>query len=250
MTTVILLLRKRIFIIFDAENKSFSMRPTEKELLGSYLPAEAVEPVLELLKEHRIHLIITRNRISKLGDFKPGNAKRSHTITVNGSLNKYSFLLVFLHELSHFFVYEQCGHRVRPHGKEWKQQFGAIVRKAVQDGMFHPSLENELTAYSYRVKATGMADIALSMALAKFDGDNAFIGWPFLDELPRDVVFQTMNGRTFVKEEKVRTRYRCLCVDSKRRYLISHLARVKPLPATGQQGVSENHQIHTDQTKP
>lgn len=225
------------------------MRPTEKELLGRYLPAEAVEPVLELLREHRIHLVITRNRISKLGDFKPGNAKRSHTITINAGLNKYSFLLVFLHELSHFFVYEQCGHRVRPHGNEWKLQFGAIVREAVEDGMFHPSLENELMAYSYRVKASGVADAALSKALAKFDADDAFSNWPFLDELPRDVMFQTRNGRTFLKEEKVRTRYRCLCVQSKRRYLISELARVKPLPANGQQRVLKNQELNIDQTK-
>lgn len=225
------------------------MRPTEKELLGSCLPAEAVEPVLELLKEHRIHLVITRNRISKLGDFKPGNAKRPHTITVNGSLNKYSFLLVFLHELSHLIVFKRCSNHVKPHGKEWKQQFGAIVREAVEAGLFHPSLEEELTDYSHRVKASGVADVALSRALARFDGDNAVSGWHFLDELPHDVVFQTMNGRTFMKEEKVRTRYRCLCLDNKRRYLINQLARVKPLPATGQQDVSRNHQINIDQTK-
>lgn len=225
------------------------MRPTEKELLGSYLPAEAVAPVMKLLKEHGVRLVITGNRVSKLGDFRPGTSKRPHSISVNGSLNKYSFLLVFLHELSHLIVFKKYGNRVKPHGKEWKQQFGFVVREAVTASLFHPSLEVELTAYSHRVKASGVADVALSRALARFDGDNAIEGWHFLDELPLDVVFQTMNGRTFVKEEKMRTRYRCLCLDNKRRYLINQLARVKPLPATGQHGLTKNHQLNIDQTK-
>lgn len=224
------------------------MRPTDKELLGSHLPAEAVAPVIKLLKENGIHLVITRNRISKLGDFKPGNAKHPHCITVNGSLNKYSFLLVFLHELSHLFVYTRCGNRVKPHGKEWKQQFGSILREALEAGLFHPSLEEELTAYSHRVKASGVADVALSRALARFDGENAVRGWRFLDELPRDVVFQTMNGRTFVKEEKVRTRYRCLCLDNKRRYLINPLVRVKQIQVADEHKTAGKNQSTNDQT--
>ncbi len=223
------------------------MRPTEKELLGSYLPAEAVAPVMKLLKEHGVRLVITGNRVSKLGDFRPGNATRPPNISVNGSLNKYSFLLVFLHELSHLIVFKKYGNQVKPHGKEWKQQFGSVVREAVRASMFHPSLEEELTAYSYRVKASGVADVALSRALARFDGDKAVEGWHFLDELPLDVVFQTMNGRTFVKEEKVRTRYRCLCLDNKRRYLINQLARVKPLHARGESDISKKHQSNIDQ---
>ncbi len=219
------------------------MRPTEKELLGSYLPAEAVAPVMKLVKEHGVRLVITGNRLSKLGDFRPGNATRPHSISVNGSLNKYSFLLVFLHELSHLIVFKKYGNRVKPHGNEWKQQFGSVVREAVGAGMFHPSLEEELTAYSHRVKASGVADVALSRALARFDSDHAVEGWHFLDELPLDVVFQTMNGRTFVKEEKVRTRYRCLCLDNKRRYLINQLARVKPLRARGDSDISKKTSI-------
>jgi SprT protein len=220
-----------IFIIFDADNKRFSMRPTENEVLGSYLPAEAVAPVGDLLTKNSVRLVITRSRLSKLGDFRPGNAKRPHSISINGSLNKYEFLLVFLHELSHLYVFKRYGIRIKPHGKEWKSQYGSILREAVEAGLFHSSLEEELTAYSHRVKASGLADVALSRALSRFDEEDALPGWHFLEELPRDVKFQTKNGRTFVKEDKIRTRYRCLCLDNKRRYLVNPLVRVRPVQA-------------------
>ncbi len=203
------------------------MRPTETEVLGRYLPSEAVAPVRHLLKKNHVHLVISRDRLSKLGDFKPGNALRRHHVSVNGNLNQYEFLLVFLHELSHLYIYNRHGHRVKPHGREWKAQFGSFVREAVEAGLFHPSLKGLLMAYSHKVKASGIADAALSRALAQFGSHTHGNGWLFLEELPQSVMFQTRNGRIFVKEEKVRTRYRCLCLDNKRRYLVNPLARVR-----------------------
>lgn len=203
------------------------MRPTDTEVLGKYLPAEAVAPVEHLLRQHGVHLVISRDRLSKLGDFKPGNAQRRHHISINGNLNQYEFLLVFLHELAHLYIYNRHGNSVNPHGREWKKQYGIFIREAVEAGLFHPTLKELLMGYSHKVKASGIADGAVSRALAAFGKQTPGNGWHFLEELPKSVVFQTRNGRMYLKEDKVRTRYRCLCLDNKRRYLVNPLARVR-----------------------
>ena len=39
----------------------------------------------------------------------------------------YQFLTTFVHELAHLIIWEKYGHRAAPHGKEWKQCFGALL---------------------------------------------------------------------------------------------------------------------------
>ncbi len=46
-----------------------------------------------------------------LGDYRNSHAGKGHRISVNGNLNKYSFLITLLHELAHLFTYERFGHR-------------------------------------------------------------------------------------------------------------------------------------------
>jgi hypothetical protein len=42
-----------------------------------------------------------------------------------------------------------------------------------------------------------------------------------LEELPFDAVFTLHGRRIFQKKEKVRTRYRCICLNTNRIYLVS-----------------------------
>ncbi len=203
------------------------MRPSVHEVLSRYLPVAAVEPVQQLLNKHRIHLTISRDRVSKLGDYRTARNSKPHRISVNGKLNQYAFLLVFLHELAHFIIYTNGGQQLPPHNEHWKKQYGMLIREAVEAAMFHPSLNDLLIDYSYRVRASGTADAALTLALRQFDNSIAVSGWSMLDELPGKAVFKTRNGRTFIKGEKARTRYRCLCVASRRHYLVHQMAEVK-----------------------
>ncbi len=205
------------------------MRQTVNDVLAAYIPVDAVEAVSHILETHSIHLRITRNRLTKLGDYKPGRNGSPHQISVNGDLNIYEFLLVFLHELAHLKVYERHGRKVAPHGREWKEEYGAMIRRFTGAGLFHPSVCGLLVDYSYRVKASGVAVVDVARALRAFDKDQKPPAWLFLDEIKDTGVFQTRNGRMFRKEEKVRTRFRCLCLDNKKRYLIHAAAKVKPL---------------------
>lgn len=198
---------------------------TPEEILAAYIPMDAVEHVSGLIRHHGIQLIITGRRASRLGDFRPASGKNPHRIKVNGTLNVYEFLLVFLHELAHLIVYEQYGRKVLPHGREWKTTYGALVRHAVGQKLFHPSISDLLMDYSYKVKASGVAGLEVAKVLRNFDRqENAT--WHFLDEIDENTIFQTESGRLFRKEEKIKTRYRCLCLATRRRYLVHQSAKV------------------------
>ena len=95
--------------------------------LQSYLPAGSFDDVVFYLQHYKVHLTISRRRESILGDYRHAHSDKNHRISVNGNLNKYAFLITLLHELAHLFTYEQYGHRVQAHGREWKDEFGKIL---------------------------------------------------------------------------------------------------------------------------
>lgn len=206
------------------------MQVPVRDVLKKYFPEAAAEPLERILKENRILLIITRDRITKLGDFKAQTKTKPHRISVNGNLNPYAALLVFLHEFAHFTLFELAGGKVHPpHGKAWKHRFGELIRQAISMGMFPEALKEPLYDYSFHVRASGLADTQLTKILRSYDRPGRTQDWIFLDELHDQPIFQTKNGRVFKIEEKVRTRYRCTCIQSKRKYLVSGMSLVKPL---------------------
>lgn len=209
------------------------MQPTVTDVLQKYLPLQAVEPIRQLIEKYQVDLTITRNRRSKHGDFRPGINGRRHHITVNGGLNKYAFLLVSLHELAHVHVFKKHGRRVAPHGKEWKETFGAFIRHAVQKELFDPALSLLLHDYSYKIKASGISDVELTRALSAFDEGAGAGVWRFLEELPDGGVFEAKNKRRYVKAGKIRKRFRCICMASKREYSFSPVAQVRLIDKPG-----------------
>jgi SprT protein len=202
------------------------MLPKQKETLARFLPVEAVEYIIGLLTRNHIQLKISRGRVTKLGDFRPRVNGSPHRITVNGTLNVYAFLLVFLHELAHVYVWEQFGGKAAPHGREWKQQYGTLIREHVSLGFFHPALHEQLMEFSFHVKAAGIGHASLARALRMFDHETETDGLVFLEEVPGQSYFVAANGRRFKKEQRLRKRYRCLCLDNNRNYLFHPMARV------------------------
>ncbi len=203
------------------------MGKTVNDILAAYFPVNAVEAVKKLLEDNRVKLRISRGRLSRLGDFRPSGGGSYNQISINSNLNIYEFQLIFLHELAHLYVLRDHGPGVRPHGREWKECFGRLIREFIQRGFFHPSISGILKDYSYRVKASGVADIALMKALRVFDKKPGSDNWLFLEEVSDNGVFTLRNGRVFQKQERLRTRFRCLCQDTRKQYLIHHAARVR-----------------------
>ncbi|MFO7978141.1 MAG: hypothetical protein R6U64_05730 [Bacteroidales bacterium] len=202
------------------------MHQKQIETLARFVPVVAAEHVAGLISSNRMHLNISRARRSKLGDFRPARQGGLHRISVNANLNVYAFLLVFLHELAHLLVWEKHKNKVAPHGDQWKDQFGFLIREHLALGHFHPALHQLLEEMSQKPKAAGLGHEGLTRALALFDKESENAHGVFLEELPAESVFQASNGRMFRKEERLRKRYRCLCLETNKRYLFHPMAKV------------------------
>src|SRR6476659_8626981 len=111
--------------------------------LQQYLPPNTYEPVLQYLQSYKVHLTITKERKSILGDYRHQTHHANHRISVNGNLNKFSFLITLLHELAHMLAFEQFGNRIPAHGREWKMVFGKLLEQFVQHKIFPADIESE-----------------------------------------------------------------------------------------------------------
>lgn len=206
--------------------KHFTMQATQNQL-SKYFPLEAIDELMGLPSFGNLRLVIHRTRRSKLGDFRPGVNGAPTRITVNGNLNVYAFLIVFLHEYAHWEVFSKFGKRAAPHGVEWKQTFGHWLRKFTLAGCFHPTLTDAIMDYSKRVKASGIGSSTLQRLLQMFDpiikNDD---GQKYLEDIPMNALFVAANGKLYRKEALLRKRFRCQCIVSKRHYLFHPLATV------------------------
>ena len=70
------------------------------DALRHYLPEGTFEPVVQLINLYKVHLTVTKERKSVLGDYRHAGMGSNHKISVNGNLNKYEFLITLLHELA------------------------------------------------------------------------------------------------------------------------------------------------------
>ena len=192
------------------------------------MPAEAVEVIFKFIHDFNITLRITSSRKTKLGDYMPPQKNsKSHKISVNGNLPPDFFLLVFLHELAHLMVWHNFKKSASPHGKEWKAFYGELIRDFLNKNCFNEEMNELLYKFSFKPKATFASDHNLWKYLKKIsqpESNNVYIG-----DLPEGAMFTIPSGRLFQKEAKIRTRYRCKCVKTKRWFLFHPLAEIYPL---------------------
>ena len=194
-----------------------------RQILDEYIPEQAIEGVLSLLEKHRIHIKITRERITKQGDFRIlGNGQPQ--ITINHNLNKFSFLLTLVHEIAHWFTYKKF-QRVKPHGKEWKQEFKYLMLPFINNDIFPDDLLPFLAKYIKNPKAATGSDVQLAIAFKKYDQPSDSIN---LFELNTGNQF-VLRNKIFVLGNKRRTRYECMDQKTKRKYLIHQNAEVKKI---------------------
>ena len=198
--------------------------------LSPYVPKAAVKSLAEILDKQPLRFIVSKERSSKLGDYRPplGREKR-HRITVNGSLNKMAFLITSLHEFAHF------RHRLsdpkgadRPHGSQWKKHFREVMQPFLVPDIFPEPLLGVLWYHMQNPRASSTSDAALSEALMAFDPPPA-AGWMLLKELDDQVVFETEKGRKFRKGTHLRSRILCEDMENRRMYRVSPLIKVRPL---------------------
>ena len=128
-------------------------------VLEQFIPEGTFKKLAPFFTEYNIHLSITHDRVSVLGDYRsPSKGYPAHRISVNGSLNPYSFLITLLHELAHMLAFVQYKRTIQPHGAEWKFIFGKLLGKYMGRGVFPENVEEALLNYQQNVKASTCTD--------------------------------------------------------------------------------------------
>ena len=192
--------------------------------LGSYLPEGSFDEVYDYLQRYKVHLTITRQRESVLGDYRNSHAEKNHRISINGNLNKYLFLITLLHELAHLLTYEQFGHRVSAHGKEWKNEYSKILAKFLLKKVFPADIERTLLHTLQKPAASSCSDVKLLRVLHGYNSIKE--GVVLIEQLPLGATFLLKDGRIFRKGEKARKRFICTEINTGKIYLFSPVFEV------------------------
>ena len=204
------------------------------EVLTKYIPEEAVPICTQWIVSQNIHLRITKDRASKYGDYRPARNKEGHIITVNHNLNRYSFLITFIHEVAHLVCEKKYSRFAAPHGKEWKREYSVLLRFFLSKKIFPDDIEAALESYAKDPAASSCSDENLLRILKSYNStENKNV--TFLEQLPRGSLFRLNSGRKlFLKGERMRKRFQCFEQPSGIEYRVSALAEVIPMNAESQ----------------
>lgn len=206
--------------------------------LQSHIPENAFGYILNWFKTNPVHFTISGVRSSKYGDYRSPVKNYPARISVNRNLNRFDFLLTLVHEMAHHevcagtsavfpgFGFYRRKRKTGPHGAEWKKQYRMLMKPLLNKDVFPAELLILLENYFEDSGSTSKMENQLVTALKKYDEPDGFV---FIDRIPINGVFSLPGGRRFRKQEKLRKRFRCECLDNGKIYLISPMARVFPL---------------------
>lgn len=193
--------------------------------LNSFLPTGTYPAVEEYLRVYKIHLTVTQHRKSILGDYRHRTHFSNHRISINGTLNKYSFLITLLHEIAHLLTFEKYGNKVMAHGNEWKVIYGLLLKQFVENKIFPADIEKELLASLRNPAASSCAEDDLIRVLRKYDTNRN--GYRLVEEIPLNAFFKIDDGKIFKRGEKQRKRFKCEEVKTGKVYLFSPVYEVE-----------------------
>ena len=192
--------------------------------ISPYVPDRSIDLIYNIFNKYSLLLVISKPRISKLGDFRPLNNRKEYRISVNGDLNEYEFLITLFHELSHLIVWDEYNKRVKPHGKEWKQVFSTLIQTLLAAKVFPEDVNYILSGEikNGRLNFSNM-NSSLARVLEAYSSDKKYLR---LEDIPDKAVFTLQSGKIMVKGQKLRKRYKCREVNSARLYYVHKLAKI------------------------
>jgi hypothetical protein len=196
------------------------------DYLRRWIPAEAAPLILEYLNHYQVHLTITRERKSVLGDYRHATLDQNHRISVNGNLNAWSFLITLIHELAHLVTFMEYGNRVQSHGKEWKTIYRKMLEEFIRLSIFPADVLGALKKNLHDLPASSCADEGLMRILRRYDENPEEL--LLVEQIPEGACFSLEDNRVFRKGKKLRKRYQCMEVATGKLYLFSPIYEVRP----------------------
>jgi hypothetical protein len=198
------------------------------KLLQQYCPADAVQYCYHLWQKDIFVFKIKKERTSKLGDYRYSPASQPpHQISINHTLNPYSFLVTYIHEVAHLHTFSRYKRKVLPHGKEWKRNFQQLMLPLLNEKIFPTDILLPLQQYMQNPKASSCSDMRLFKALQGYN----LSAKPLLLELSTGETFR-LHGRVFEKGVIRRTRVVCKETSTGKQYSISVQAPVERIMAS------------------
>ncbi len=196
------------------------------QALAKFLPEGSFAQVVQYLHHYKVHLTVTKERKSVLGDYRHAGWGGNHRISINGNLNKYEFLITLLHELAHLLTFEQYRNKVDAHGREWKSQYGVLLVDFVQQKYFPADIEHALRKSINNPSATANGETDLLLVLRKYDLGKKE-GYIPVNDVPEGSLFQMENGKIFRKGARRRKRFECIEVKTGLHYSFNPITEVK-----------------------
>lgn len=201
------------------------------KVLTHYLPPDAAPLIGRWIDYFKCEFKISRARGSKFGDYRPPHSGKGHRISVNFDLNPYAFLVTTVHEFAHLHTWNEHQHKAKPHGAEWKNNFKKMMQPFFEKDIFPADVKYAIATYLDNPAASSCSDLSLYRALRKYDTSKEQV--ITVEKLPVKAVFKLKDGRVFRKGEKLRKRFKCVEVNSKRIYLFSPVAEVEHVENEG-----------------
>ncbi|MFL9834062.1 SprT-like domain-containing protein [Chryseobacterium terrae] len=188
--------------------------------LEKYLPNNTLFYLKKWFSDYYIHIKVTKNRNSKLGDYRKLR-DNSHEITINSTLAPQLFFFVLTHELAHLIAFEEFGRRISPHGNEWKHTFREMLLESIN--VYEEDLKPIIIKFSRSPKANFMAspDLVKYFHIENQDDDEVFI-----EKLTQGEIF-IYREEKYLLEGLIKKNYLCKNLATGRKYSFKPLARVK-----------------------
>ena len=218
------------------KTRTADLRLLTTDVFRSFIPDQSIDYILHWFLENKVRLRISLSRSSKTGDYRPSHQNLPPRISVNNNLNPFDFLITLVHEMAHHAVWRtfaMTNHeasprmhrrfRPKPHGQEWQYQFHQLMIPLMNTSVFPPDVLYMVEKYFTDLCVSRRYGMNLTRVLKKYDKPD---GKEFVENIPFDAVFRLPDGRLFRRKEKVRKRFRCICMNNNRIYLFSPLAQV------------------------
>lgn len=193
------------------------------DILEKYLPQNALPILKNWFGDFIIHIKITKERSSKLGDYQKVG-KNQFVITINHNLQPELFFFVFTHEMAHLFAFEKFGRsRIAPHGKEWKDVFRKLLVETIS--IYSEEVRPLILEYAVSPKANFAASTGLKR---HFYPDKLEENEAFIENLQLGEIFYFKEVK-YKLQSRRRKNFLCSKISTGQEYIFRPLIKVQKI---------------------
>ena len=148
---------------------------------------------------------------------------KSHQISINSTLQPQLFFFVLTHELAHLLAFDNYGHRISPHGAEWKNTFRIMLLESF--AVYDDDLKPIILKFSKSPKANFMSspDLVRYFHIEDYEDESSYIEDL---EIKNQFIYRK---QIYIIEEKRKKNYLCIQLDTGKKYIFKPLARVEKI---------------------